>query len=209
MYYLTQSIAIGFMIAAPVGPIGLLCIQRTLVGGWKLGFITGLGAASADLIYGLLGALGFATIISLLTTSKLWLSIAGGIILIYLGVSAAKNDANYSAKVQKPHSSLKAYLSTFLLTLSNPMTIFAFIAVFSAIAPGGNDYTEIGLARLSIICLGVFLGSIAWWITLTSIGYYFASKIEGSKIKVISSLAGISIVLFGCYTIASAIATTL
>lgn len=207
MVYLAQSMIIGFMIAAPVGPIGLLCIQRTLIGGWKLGFITGLGAASADLIYGLLGALGLATIISLLTTSKLWLSIAGGIILIYLGISAAKSDVSYSTKIQKSHSSLKAYLSTFLLTLSNPMTIIAFIAVFSAIAPGGSDNADIGLKRLFIICAGVFLGSIAWWIALTSVTYYLSTKIDGSKIKAISFLAGISIAAFGCYTIANAITT--
>ncbi|WP_157742950.1 LysE family transporter [Halomonas sp. hl-4] len=98
-------------------------MQRTLADGWKLGFITGLGAASADLLYGILGALGFAAIISLLSTSLLWLSIAGGVILIYLGVSAAKNKTNHSAKNKNPHSPLKAYLTTFFLTLSNPMTI--------------------------------------------------------------------------------------
>ncbi|MGE6608597.1 LysE family translocator [Halomonas sp. NPDC076908] len=209
MLYLAQSMTIGFMIAAPVGPIGLLCIQRTLAGGWKLGFITGLGAASADLIYGILGVLGFATVISLLTTSTLWLSIAGGIVLIYLGFSAAKSNVSYSTDSKKSHSPLKAYMSTFFLTLSNPMTIFAFIAVFSAIAPGGGDGTEIGLLRLIIICLGVFLGSIAWWIALTSASYYLATKIDDSKIKAISFLAGISIALFGCYTIANAIIKTL
>lgn len=205
MSYLVQSMTIGFMIAAPVGPIGLLCIQRTLAGGWKMGFITGLGAASADLIYGILGALGFATIISLLTASTLWFSTTGGIILIYLGISAAKSDVSHLSKTQNPHSPLKAYLSTFLLTLSNPMTIFAFIAVFSAIAPGRGDGTEIGLVRLSIICLGVFLGSIAWWLVLTSVAYYLVVKIDAIKVKILSFLAGVSIALFGCYTILTAI----
>ncbi|KPQ20672.1 Threonine/homoserine/homoserine lactone efflux protein [Halomonas sp. HL-93] len=205
MHYLTQSIAIGFMIAAPVGPIGLLCMQRTLADGWKLGFITGLGAASADLLYGILGALGFAAIISLLSTSLLWLSIAGGVILIYLGVSAAKNKTNHSAKNKNPHSPLKAYLTTFFLTLSNPMTIFAFIAIFSAIVPNGNSPTDIGLVKLSIICLGVFLGSMAWWVFLTSAVYFLAAKINESKIKTVSCLAGVSIALFGCHTVVTTI----
>lgn len=85
------------------------------------------------------------------------------------------------------------------------MTIFAFIAVFSAIAPGRGDGTEIGLVRLSIICLGVFLGSIAWWLVLTSVAYYLVVKIDAIKVKILSFLAGVSIALFGCYTILTAI----
>lgn len=200
MSYFAQSLIMGFFIAAPVGPIGLLCIQRTLSVSWKMGFVTGLGAATADLIYGLVGALGFTALIAILVDSKMWLSFIGGGILSYLGITTIQKATISENAEWTDQSHAKAYLTTFFLTLSNPMTIIAFIAIFSAIGKNAS-LGELSLLRVGVMCSGIFLGSVLWWLTLSSLSHYLRKKISSKITKSFNTIAGALILLVGAYQI--------
>src|SRR5690349_8522723 len=124
---LIKGLIIGFSIAAPVGPIGILCIRRTLEHGRFIGFVSGLGAATADGVYGLIAGLGLTVITNFLIGQQWWLQIIGGAFLCYLGVKIFfSKPSNTSAKAEgdKPFT---AYVSTLFLTITNPVTILSFI----------------------------------------------------------------------------------
>ncbi len=159
-----RGLIIGFSIAAPVGPIGVLCIRRTLTEGRLAGFLSGMGAASADMFYGAVAAFGLTVVQNLLIGQSSWLRIAGGIFLLYLGVKTFFSKPAEEAARSSRGGLLGAYLSTFLLTLTNPITILSFIAIFAGLRLGdtNGDYFS-----ASLMVLGVFLGSAAWWLTLS------------------------------------------
>lgn len=158
-----QSMLIGLSIAAPVGPIGLLVIQRTLQRGRAVGLATGLGAAVADAVYGAVGAFGVAWLIASLASARRPLAVAGGGFLLWLAWRTWRMaPPERAAEAKAGGGLLPAFASTFLLTLSNPATIFSFIAVFGVLA--GQD------APVSpwLMIAGVGLGSALWWLLLTA-----------------------------------------
>ncbi|MGH7682576.1 MAG: LysE family translocator, partial [Candidatus Eiseniibacteriota bacterium] len=130
---LLRGIVIGFSIAAPVGPIGVLCIRRTLADGRAAGLATGLGAASADAIYGCLAAFGLTALTSALVGAQTWVRLIGGAFLIYLGAKTLLAKPGDRPAQATASGLVSAYASTFLLTLTNPMTILSFVAVFAAL----------------------------------------------------------------------------
>jgi threonine/homoserine/homoserine lactone efflux protein len=156
-----KGVAVGFSIAAPVGPIGLLCIRRTLDNGRWAGLLTGLGAATADAIYALLAAFG-VTIGASLTKGSSWSHLTAAIVLIVVGIKMATAKPAGKAATPGGTTALWWFVSTFLLTLSNPLTILSFIAVFAALGPAAG-----GLRSNLMMTLGVFLGSVAWWLILS------------------------------------------
>ena len=191
--FLLKGLAIGFSIAAPVGPIGALCIRRTLVDGRSVGLVSGLGAATADMVYGTIAAFGITAVSRFLVGQRIWFGIVGGIFLLYLGVRTFL--ARSSRDDTSPSNSglLKAYGSTFVLTLSNPVTILAFAAIFAGLG------ITAGCSRVSaaLLVLGVFLGSATWWVILsTSVG---ASRgwFNDAGMRVVNRVAGIVIGAFG------------
>ncbi|MBM5805898.1 MAG: LysE family translocator, partial [Candidatus Verstraetearchaeota archaeon] len=134
--FLLRGLLIGFAIAAPVGPIGILCIQRTLAKGRIYGFASGLGAATADAIYGAVAGFGLTFISDVLINQQLWLRLLGGAFLLYLGTRTILSKPSKETP-QTANKGLAAdYTSTFLLTLTNPMTILSFIAVFAGLGLG-------------------------------------------------------------------------
>jgi len=170
-----QGLVFGLAIAAPVGPIGILTIRRTLVGGLLFGLFSGLGAATADAIYGTIAALGLTAVSAFLIQYQLTLQLAGGLFLLYLGTKTLRAKPTTSdqlpvnseqSTVDKLHHSQlnRIFLSTLFLTLSNPVTILSFTAVFagfglgSQIESSGNGF---------MLVFGVFLGSALWWLFLT------------------------------------------
>jgi threonine/homoserine/homoserine lactone efflux protein len=168
---------IGISIAAPVGPIGVLCIRRTLIDGRWLGFISGLGAASADAVYGMLAAFGFTAITSLLLDNSVFLRLFGGAFLLYLGVRTfwyAKRDAP-DLDLTKPDTPtpndkrtwLSAYSTTFVLTITNPMTILAFVAIFAGLGSSSDAENSRSLMTSLVMVLGIFVGSAGWWLSLS------------------------------------------
>lgn len=158
-----QSMLIGLSIAAPVGQIGVLAIQRTLDHGRAAGLATGLGAALADAVYGAIGAFGVAGLITWLLGLKLWLGLFGGGFLLWLAWRIAKQAPVRGSGHPPPPGTLLRYVSgTFLLTLSNPTTILAFMAVFGALAGGAPVISP------WVMVLGVLVGSALWWLILST-----------------------------------------
>ncbi|MFC3533870.1 LysE/ArgO family amino acid transporter [Vogesella facilis] len=158
-----EAVAIGLAIAAPVGPIGLLCIERTLHHGPARGLATGLGAATADALYASLGAAGMGVLIGWLTALATPLALAGSALLLQLGVATLRRPpADHAANTRDGGSLLTAYSSALALTLSNPMTILSFIAVFAGLAGGRAP----GGGQALLMVLGVFCGSALWWLLL-------------------------------------------
>jgi len=158
-----QSLLIGLSIAAPVGPIGLLTIQRTLALGSAAGLATGLGAAAADAVYGAIGAFGVTALIQWLSGARMLLALAGGGFLLWLAWSTWRAPvAERAADAGSARDLLRCFAGTFVLTLSNPATILSFIAVFGALA-----------GRVSIpspwpMIAGVLIGSALWWLLLSA-----------------------------------------
>jgi len=195
LLFLLKGIAVGIVIAVPVGPVGVMCVRRTILSGKWAGFVSGLGAATADAIFGFIAAFGLTFVSDLLIGYHQWLRIAGGCYLLYVGVSAL-----FSAPEDKQSSEpdaeglLRDFLSTFALTLTNPITILAFLGIFSALGLSGEDAT---FASAGMLVLGVWFGSLVWWLALTfGLGSLLRS-FEGRHLKWINRASGIILFLSG------------
>lgn len=188
-----RGIFIGFAIAAPVGPIGVLCIRRTLVEGRVAGLISGLGAASADALYGSIAALGFTLLADFLAAQQVGLRILGGFFLCYLGVRAFLTlpvALDFSSPGKK--GLLSAYITTFFLTLTNPLTIFAFAAIYAGVTSAG-----LHSANAFVLVLGVFSGSALWWTVLSASVSLFRNRVTPTALVWINRISGAFIVGFG------------
>jgi threonine/homoserine/homoserine lactone efflux protein len=194
-----KALVIGFSIAAPVGPIGLLCIQRTLSGGRAMGLATGLGAAVADGVYGALAGFGVGAITQALIAQAFWLGLAGGALLVALGAAAMQRPASTAAR-NHANSRAAAFASTFALTLANPMTILSFVAVFASFGAVATATTG---AALQVV-IGVFLGSAAWWLLLAGLVGALRARIGPATLAAINRVAGVVVMLFGVWAIVSA-----
>lgn len=191
--FLLKGLAIGFSIAAPVGPIGILCIRRTLVHGMPIGLVSGLGAASADAIYGVIAAFGLTLIANFLLEQQLWLRIIGGLFLCYLAVSTFKAPIAYGVAPDGEQHLVQAYVSTFLLTISNPMTIISFIAVFAGLGFGPQQ----DFYSAALLVLGVFSGSALWWFILSKTVDALRTKFDSRVLGWVNKAAGMVLGLFG------------
>jgi threonine/homoserine/homoserine lactone efflux protein len=192
--FLLKGILLGFAIAAPVGPIGVLCIRRTLAEGRRVGFVSGLGAATADLIYGGVAAFGLTAISSLLVAQQFWLALLGGGYLIYLGVRTFLSQSAAQVAEARRGGLWGAYLSTFFLTLTNPATILSFVAVFAGLGLGGTDGIFAGAA---LLVLGVFLGSAGWWLLLSAAVGLLRGRVTPAVLVWVNRVAGVVLVGFG------------
>ncbi len=189
-----KGFVIGFSIAAPVGPIGILCIQRTLADGNVQGLVTGLGAATADAIYGLIAAFGLTFISNFLVDQSIWFRFFGGFFLCYLGIRAISRKTSTQSVSMANRTSLSAYGTTFFLTLANPMTILFFAGVFAGL---GIVSKSIHYAEASLMVIGVFSGSAVWWVFLSGATGIFRNKINESKLALVNKISGLVILAFG------------
>ena len=200
MFFLLKGILLGFSIAAPVGPIGVLCIRRTLANGIKNGFLSGLGAATADAIYGLLAVLGISVVSIFLLEYQSYLRMIGGIFLLYLGYTTFKaRPAEVSANASEEEL-LGAYGSTLLLTITNPMTIMSFAAIFAGLGVGAAN--ESYLSSLFLV-IGVFIGSMLWWLFLSGMVNMLRHKFDQKRLKLVNQLSGLVITIFGICSLIS------
>jgi threonine/homoserine/homoserine lactone efflux protein len=194
---LLQGALIGFSIAAPVGPIALLCIRRTLADGRLVGFVSGLGAATADGLYGAIAAFGLTFLSDVLLRNQEWLRILGGLYLCYLGTRIFLTRVTERAGDPSRRGIAGAYTSTFLLTITNPVTILAFLAVFAGLGiTAGVDRAHAGA-----LVAGVFLGSASWWLTLSLVVGFLRVRITPTILLWVNRLAGALIAGFGVYAI--------
>ncbi len=201
--YFLKGIVIGFSIAAPVGPIGILTIQRSLSHGSRAGLATGMGAATADAVYGCVAGFGLTLISKLLLDFQTWLLLAGGLFLCGLGLATLKQKP-LQKKEKEPifKGYLLSYLSAFFLTLTNPVTIMAFMAIFAGLGLGA---TANGYAGALSLVLGVFLGSCLWWMILTFGVGQLKHKLNDGFQKFINRAAGMVLLLFGSWALISLI----
>jgi threonine/homoserine/homoserine lactone efflux protein len=159
--FLLKGLLVGIIIALPAGPVGVLCIRRTIFHGRLAGFMSGLGAASADAVFGIIAGFGLTVVSDLLLDHQAWLRLGGGGFLLYIGISAFAADPLAGTQSQRdPEGLLADYASAFVLTITNPITILAFLAIFASIGFSGPEAT---LGRAGILVLGVWLGSLLWW----------------------------------------------
>lgn len=195
-----KGLIIGFAIAAPVGPIGILCIQRSLHHGFKIGLMTGLGAASADGIYGIIAAFGLTAISSLLTTHQFWIQFIGGLFLVYLGIKLFIAAPPEKAAIKNTEKSAwHAYITSFFLTLTNPATILSFVAVFAGLGLGTihPDYVH-----AIFLVLGIVLGSAIWWLVLSSgIAFILHHKMNDKSMQIINWISGSILIAFRVYAL--------
>lgn len=193
-----RGLVIGFSIAAPVGPIGVLCIRRTLAEGRAYGLASGLGAASADGFYGLIAALGLTLVADFLRQQQVWLGLIGGGYLLYLGVKTfgarpAETAADAGERGAPQRGLIGAYASTLFLTLTNPLTIFAFAAIFAGVGAAVGA----GSGGALLVVAGVFAGSCAWWLILVTFTGLFRARLGPIGLRWINRLSGIVIAGFG------------
>lgn len=189
IHVLAKGVVIGFVIAAPVGPIGVLCARRTLMHGRRAGFFSGMGAATADIFYGFIAAFGLTFISNFLVHQQFWFRLVGGILLCMIGLRTlmlkSPGQGNHEPKTAKRYAAM--YSSTFLLTLTNPMTIFSFAAVFAGFGLAGTTNTAFSAATL---VLGVFLGSCLWWLMIVGIFTLFKEKVKHHEMQWVNRAAG-------------------
>jgi threonine/homoserine/homoserine lactone efflux protein len=196
-----RGLAIGFGIAAPVGPIGVLCIRRTLADGRVVGFASGLGAATADALYGAVAAFGLTLVSRALVEQRVWLQAVGGLFLCYLGIRTwMAAPASAAEAPGQGRGLLSACASTFALTLTNPTTILSFVAIFAGLGLGAGAG---GYRPAALMVLGVFLGSAFWWLLLSTGVTFFRSALTREGLRWINRLAAAIITAFGIGALAS------
>ena len=191
---LIGGIIVGLMIAMPVGPVNILCIHRTLEGGWKSGVISGLGAAAADMLYGGVAGFSITLVVQFLVREQFWIRFFGGILLVIIGISYFfKRPVPLNAQTQDRANAYSDLRSTFLLTLTNPTTVLSFLAILAALGMGDQRQWWLTVFLVG----GIFCGSMVWWIVLGSFVNLFRSRFNDRILLLMNRLAGLLIGGFG------------
>jgi threonine/homoserine/homoserine lactone efflux protein len=195
-----RGFAIGFAIAAAIGPIGLLCIRRTLTEGRAIGAVSGLGAATADAFYASIAAFGLTALSDLLIGARRPLGILGGCFLVALAIHSLLRPA-VAAGDRPPRTLVSAYATTVGLTIANPATILSFAAAFVGLGLAGHS-----AAIAAALFLGIFSGSAAWWIILAACVSAFRSRLGPAGLRRLAAGSSILIGLLGGLAIAASLA---
>lgn len=196
-----KSMIVGLGIAAPVGPVGVLCVRRTLTGGPRLGLSSGLGAAVADSLYGAVAAFGLAAVGAWIVQHSEWLRLGGGLFLVCLAGWNLLRGPAAQGKVQADASNVFwAFCSTLFLTLANPVTLLSFAAIFAAV---GVTHSADSLTAGLILVAGVFAGSSVWWFGLSGSVLALRNRVSLGWMKRIHYGSALLILLFGLYALVS------
>jgi threonine/homoserine/homoserine lactone efflux protein len=177
-----------------------LCIRRTLAEGWATGLVSGLGAASADAIYGSIAGFGLAFVSNFLVSQQIWLRLVGGVFLCFLGLKTLLAKPAEHSSTGKGSGLLAAYASTFFLTLTNPITIISFAAIFAGL---GLAATRGNYESAGVLVLGVFMGSASWWLLLSSAVGLFRARFSPGLLRWVNRISGAIIIGFGIIALLS------
>ena len=195
-----KGLIVGLSIAVPVGPIGVLCIRRTLAQGRIIGLLSGIGAATADALYGAIAGFGLTILSNFLIGQKLWLHLIGGGLLCLLGVKTFLSRPAEPGTSVEGSSIWNAYLSTFFLTLTNPMTLLFFVAVFAGLGIGSERHHYV---TAGILVAGVFIGSAMWWFVLIGFTGILRGLFNFERLQWLNRISGLIIIGFGLYAFLS------
>ena len=188
-----RTLLIGLAVAAPVGAMGVLCIQRTLADGWRAGMATGLGIATADAAFAAVAAFGVSAVSQWLVAAQTPLRIIGGLTLIWLGVRAFLATPRTGETPTSPAGGGRRYATAVGLTLTNPMTIIAFAGIFA----GAGLAAQPGVATAAVATLGVAIGSLAWWLALVSGVFAVRHTVSPRVVVIVNRASGVLLVAFG------------
>jgi threonine/homoserine/homoserine lactone efflux protein len=194
--FLIKGLIVGFLASIPLGPVGVLCIQRTINKGRYSGLISGMGAATVDMFFALIAALGLTYIINFIEEKQFFIQLIGGGVLIFLGTKIFNTNPIKQIRKhrRKKNKLIEDYLSVFFLTLSNPLAVFLFIAAFAGI---GMVTSKDSSLKSSLIILGVFIGATLWWSILTFLIDFFRKHFRLKQLWWINKIAGVLIIVFG------------
>lgn len=191
LVYFLKGIAIGFAMSVPIGPISIMCIRRTLNEGQLQGLVIGLGASAGDMLYSCVAAFGLTVVSNVLIAERIWIRLVGGVLLLFLGIKAYRaQPADPKLQVQRT-GMLKSFLTSGILALTNPLSIFVFLGLFATF---GLEKESSHLTA-SMLVAGVFLGSIIWFVVLTSGIRIFRKKFNMTKLKLANKIAGILLII--------------
>jgi threonine/homoserine/homoserine lactone efflux protein len=196
-----HAVLAGLAVAAPIGPVGILCIRRTLNYGTLAGLSSGLGAALADAIFGSVAAFGITIVTSFIVENSRWIGIVGGLFLCLMGVFYILRKSHPKPDESAPaleRNLLRSFISTFILTITNPLTILGFAVLFSALGLGNECATRHGAL---ILVGGVFTGSALWWLTLCTIVHHIRHLLPDCWYKWINLASGLVLIGFGVLAI--------
>jgi threonine/homoserine/homoserine lactone efflux protein len=199
--FLLKGLIIGFAMAVPIGPIGIMCIRKTLAEGHTRGLIIGLGAATADALYGCIAAFGLTFVSDVIASQHVWLRLIGGGLLLFLGIRTFRAKRKAPKIPSDNTGMLGSYISSFLLAVTNPVTIFAFVAVFAAFGLGHR----LDIIAAGILVLGVFAGSCLWFLTLGYVATLFRKKLDAGGLSWVNRISGVLIIISGIAALVSII----
>ena len=201
LIFLLKGLIIGFAMSVPVGPIGILCIRKTLAEGHSRGLIVGLGAATADALYGSIAAFGLTFVSDMIASQHVWVSLLGGGLLMFLGIKTFRAKRKDPLLPSERPGFWGSYVSSFLIAVTNPVTVFAFVAVFAAFGLGHR----LTIVSASILVLGVFAGSGLWFLTLGYVATFFRKQLESGGLRLVNRIAGVLIILSGIIAFVSVV----
>ena len=197
------GIIIGFAIAAPVGPVGVLCAQRTITRGPVAGLVSGFGAAIADSIFGMIAAFGLSIVAEWIFEHQIWVRLVGGIFLLVLGVRILRRRQPHTAASPPGNDdAVKNFVSTFVLTITNPITILSLAGIFAAFGVVERITT---LAQGWILVAGVLVGSSLWWLLIALVAGLFRRWISHEGMRYVSMTSAGIMLAFGVYALGSVI----
>lgn len=196
LWLLSKGLMAGLAIAAPVGPVNVLCATRTIDKGRLSGIISGLGAATADAFYGAIAGFSITLVIDFLEREEFWIRVLGGLLLMAIGVVYFRKrpgPVNLRGADRSDHSD---FSSTLALTLTNPTTVLSFLAVLAGLGMGGHRAWWLTF----LVVGGIFLGSMAWWVTLVLVVNRFRDRFDQKAMQGMNRIAGLAIGGFGVVT---------
>jgi threonine/homoserine/homoserine lactone efflux protein len=196
--YLLEGAIIGLSLAAPIGPVGITCVRRTLEHGVRYGLVIAVSAALCDMVNGIVAAFGITLVSDFITLEGRWIRLLGGIILLILGYGALRARPVADKAMKAPPGYVWAFVSTALLVFTNPLTLFAFAAAFAVI--GVKDIVGHPIAGVMLVS-GVFLGSLTWFILLAGLVQFFKERVMRVGFTLVNRVAGVLLMLCGLYAL--------
>jgi threonine/homoserine/homoserine lactone efflux protein len=201
LIFFLKGLIIGFAMAVPIGPVGVMCIRKTLAEGHSRGLIVGLGAATVDALYSSIAAFGLTFVSDAIASQHFWVRLVGGGLLLFLGIRTFRAKRKDNTIPFEGKGLLGSYISAFLLALTNPVTIFAFVAVFAAFGLG----YRLSISSACILVVGVFTGSCLWFLSLGYVATLFREKLDAEGLTWVNRISGVLIILSGIAALVSLI----